>query len=94
MEKTMTTIAIILGMTLGAVAQQSGYFSNDENATGGGMFGRGFVPTEEYNNRNTLMPNLPNHLMEDDQDAPLGSGTALLLGMGAVYVIAKKRKEN
>lgn len=87
MKKTLTTLTLLFALTYGVSAQNTG------------LFQRGYVSAEEYydgyhTNRLSLMPNLPNHLMEDDQDAPLGSGTALLLGMGAVYVIAKKRKEN
>lgn len=38
----------------------------------------------------------PNHDSGDDFDAdpaPLGSGIAVLVGLGAAYAIAKKRKE-
>lgn len=37
----------------------------------------------------------PGHDWDDDFDAdgPLGSGIAVLVGLGAAYAIAKKRKE-
>lgn len=98
MKKLSLTIAIVLGMTLGAVAQQ-GMFSNENN--GGGLFQRGFVSSEEYYNRTDpmglVLPGLPIHLEEDDQDAPLtplGSGVVMLLGMGAAYLVGKRRKED
>ena len=39
-------------------------------------------------------PNLPSHGQSSNQDAPLGSGIAVLLGLGAAYMVAKKRKED
>ena len=87
MKKTLTTLTLLLALTLGASAQNAGLFHHD------------YVSIEEYyyddhNDGHGLTPGLPNHNMDGDQDAPLGSGVALLLGMGAAYVIAKKRKEN
>jgi len=94
MKKLTLTIAIVLGMTVGAMAQN------------GGLFERGYVSDEVYygaNNGssyfsllrdpNTLPINLPDHGGNDDVDAPLGGGIALLLGMGAAYAAAKRRKE-
>ena len=96
MKKLALSIAIVLGMALGATAQQSGYFSNNENTnTGGGLFGRGYVSTEYDSFRDDpLMPGLPTHLLEEDQDAPVGSGIAVLLGLGAAYLVGKRRKED
>ena len=38
-------------------------------------------------------PGVPGHGESDDGDAPLGSGIAMLLGLGAAYAVAKKRRE-
>ena len=38
-------------------------------------------------------PNLPGHGDQGDQNGPLGSGVAVLLGLGAAYLIGKKRNE-
>ena len=38
-------------------------------------------------------PNLPGHGATGEQNGPLGSGVAVLLGLGAAYLIGKKRKE-
>jgi LPXTG-motif cell wall-anchored protein len=38
--------------------------------------------------------NLPQHTQTTSQDAPLGSGIALLLGLGGAYLVAKRRKED
>ena len=97
MKKLTLTIAIVLGMTLGLSAQQQG----------GGLFERGYVSDEVYYNSGSyyddyfsnlrdglLGLNLPDHGETDNQDAPLGSGIAVLLGLGAAYAVAKKRKED
>ena len=91
MKKLTLTLAIILGMTLGAMAQLSG----------GGLFQRGYVSDEQYygagyfNDRTGggLLPVLPNHGETNNQNAPLGSGITLLLGLGGAYLVAKKRRE-
>ena len=36
---------------------------------------------------------LPPHGSDDNEPAPLGSGVAVLLGLGAAYAVAKKRNE-
>ena len=131
MKKLTLTFAIILGMSLGALAQNSSslfhssndgdsqsffeylqeLFTTEEDAEeafaidnqGGGMFGGGGLfrrgaTSEEYTpfggNRNGSFLNLPSvHGSNDDQDTPLGSGIAMLLGLGGAYLVAKKRKE-
>ena len=58
-----------------------------------GLFGlgKGF-----FNNRDgEIGLTLPNsHGEDDDQDGPLGSGIAVLMGLGAAYLVAKKRKND
>ena len=87
MKKTILTLTIILGMTLGTVAQQS---------NGGGLFGRGDVPQDQaanYRNGSGLI--LPGqHGLDGDQNSsPLGSGIAVLVSLGAAYLVGKKRRE-
>ena len=93
MKKTITTIAIVFGITMSALAQQYT----------GGLFQRGMVSDEVYygggygyddyyDYRGTGLF-LPIHGETDNQDAPLGSGITLLLGMGGTYLFAKRRKE-
>ena len=82
------TIAIVLGLGLTSFA--------DPN-NGGGLFQRG--QEANYSNGNTrdgAVPMLPNaHGLPGNQDAngPLGSGIAVMLGLGGAYLVAKKRKE-
>ena len=84
MKKTLTTIAILLGITLCATAQN-----------GGGIFERGYVSEEASNPRSgeSLLSLPGSHGSNTDTDAPLGGGIAVLLGFGAAYAFAKRRKE-
>ena len=95
MKKLALTIAIVLGLSIGAFAQ-------------GGLFQYGFVSDEEYygsaywaldqnnmrdGNTGLFAPGLPNHGLIDNQDAPLGGGVLLLIGFGAAYALKKKNEE-
>ena len=84
MKKTLTTIAILLGIALCATAQN-----------GGGLFQRGFTPDETTNTREGEgLISLPgSHGSDNDADAPLGNGIAVLLGLGAAYMVGKRRRE-
>ena len=88
MKKTIIAIAIILGLSLSGFAE------------GGGLFKRGELPNKQRFGRDVapiMMPN--NHGYYNDvnpengEEAPLGSGIAVLLGLGAAYLAAKKREE-
>lgn len=85
MKKLALTLAIVLGMTIGAMAQN------------GGLFGKGpsnGVDYEySYRENDGGLLNLPNqHGSSSDETAPLGSGALLLIGFGAAYAL-KKRNE-
>ena len=83
MKKLALTFAIVLGMTIGASAQ--------------GLFGLGASRGDDNNSVNREggpMINLPTtHGSNDDQGAPLGSGIAVLVGLGAAYAMSKKNKK-
>jgi hypothetical protein len=91
MKKISLTLAIVLGLGLTSLA----------DPTDGGMFQRGYVTTERdastiYGIREVRtpgQPKLPAHDQEGNQEAPLGSGIALLLGLGGAYLVGKKRRE-
>ncbi len=82
MKKLALTIAIVLGLGLATFA----------NPNEGGLFKRGNEPTRAEGNE-PLVPQLPNHGETGNQDSPIGTGIALLIGFGAAYVLDKKRKE-
>ena len=84
MKKLALTIAIVLAIGLGAYAQD------------GGLLNRGVTfDKEEKGGLRGGTPGLPggNHGDDDDWNAPLGSGAAMLIGFGAAYLIGKKRNE-
>ena len=88
MKKTLLTIAIVLGMTLGAVAQKQG----------GGLFGMGDQrQNDSYNYYNRdgggslILPE--SHGGTGDTEAvPLGGGALLLVGFGAAYALKRRQK--
>ena len=84
MKKTLTTIAILLGITLCATAQN-----------GGGIFERGYVSEEASNPRSgeSLLSLPGSHGSNTDTDAPLGGGIAVLLGFGAAYALKRRNKQ-
>jgi hypothetical protein len=91
MKKLALTIVVVLGLGLTT-------FANNE----GGLFQRGASePTYglygDRGMRDGGFPGLPGgggHGGTGNADAPLGSGMAVLLGLGAAYMVAKKRKED
>ena len=101
MKKLVLTIAIVLGMAFGASAQYFDYGKTSGPRQGGGLFGYGAVSDEYFygaggfnENTNPLLPLLPFHNLDEDQNAsPVGSGALLLIGMGAAYAAAKKKKK-
>ena len=101
MKKLIVTIAIVLGMGLTTFAQDMAFAQNEAFATGGGLMGRGgiesgnvFAPSLMLDLNGLITPGLPEHGLDANQNAPLGSGIALLLGLGGAYLVAKKRKED
>ena len=91
MKKLVLTIAIVLGMTIGASAQ---YFSDNGQSNGGGLFGYG-ATRDADNGDGVSAPLLPGHGLNTNQDAetPLGSGALLLIGFGAAYALSKRSKK-
>jgi len=88
MKKLSLILAIVLGMGAMAFAQDISAETYEE----AGLFGKGniiFRSTDE-------VPMIDfDHGEEDDQnaDAPLGSGIAVLLGLGGAYLTLKKKEE-
>ncbi len=84
------TIAIILGLSLTTFAQGGSMFHRENSGDNGSAIyeGKGGMFRE------TLTPGLPTHGLDTNQDAPLGSGIALLTALGAAYLVGKRRKED
>ena len=86
MKKLIITTAIILGLGLTTFANP------------GGLFQRG-TTDEEYTGSSSYFrdggsPMLPSHGATTNQNAPLGTGIAVLTALGAAYLVGKKRKED
>ena len=87
MKKLALTIAVVIGLSLTTFANNDGgLFQRGASATTYGLYGdRTLLPAA---------PGLPTEYgLTGNQDAPLGSGIAVLLGLGAAYMVTKKRKE-
>lgn len=84
MKKTIITLTILFGMSIGLSAQ-------------GGMFGYGEIRSSSSyeDNREQSFLHLPSSHGGTGDDsgtgAPLGSGIAVLVGLGAAYALTKKR---
>ena len=93
MKKLALTFAIVLGLGLTSFAgPNDGLFSRGGNAERGGNGSSYF----NGGNRDgeVATPGLPAHGQNDNQDAPLGSGIAVLTALGAAYLVGKRRKED
>lgn len=86
MKKLALTLAIVLTMGLGAMAQDGGLLNRgvsfDKNERNSGLRGD-----------NISLPNFGETTDQPASPSPLGSGVAVLLGLGAAYLIGKKRNE-
>ena len=93
MKKLALTIALLLGITMTTFAD-GGLFKRGYNAQNGSSGYNYFgAKTEGDNAGGMAMPMLPNHGESGNQPAPVGSGIAMLVGLGAAYMVAKKRRE-
>ena len=94
MKKLALTIAIVLGLSVTTFADGGGLFNRADNAKNGASGYTYFSGNRETVDPSVITPALPAHNQEGNQDAPLGSGIAVLMGLGAAYMVAKKRKED
>ena len=96
MKKLVLTAAIILGFVMGSFAQ------NQQN--NGGLFNRGATNNKGTRDGGTFSLCLPGHNFttnwnggsqgHDDDLLPLGNGALLLIGFGAAYAMAKRKKKD
>jgi hypothetical protein len=94
MKKLTLTLTLILGLTMTTFAD-GGLFNRGNNAKYGQASGYTYFNAKEPGERVGLLntPGLPNHGENGNQPAPLGSGIAVLMGLGAAYLVGKKRRE-
>ena len=96
MKKIALTLAIFLGMSVGALAQ-GGMFQygfSQQGFTGPTWFAVGQNTwANTWNRDGGFNPTLPNHGEDTNQAAPLGSGALLLVGFGAAYALKKRNKK-
>ena len=87
MKKLLLTAAILLGLATTTFADPNG----------GGLFKRGETPENSKATRfeDGDSPLAPGHGLSGNQnaEAPVGTGIVVLLGLGAAYLIGKKRNE-
>ena len=93
MKKTIITLSLILGITMTTFAD-GGLFNRGNNSKYGQNSGYiYFNANDGLRDDPTAMPMLPPHGSENNNPAPLGSGIAVLMGLGAAYLVGKKRRE-
>ena len=89
MKKLTITLTVILGLSMTTFAQGSMFHRENSRDNGNAVY-------ESKGNlfrTDPLTPGLPIHGQTSNQDAPLGSGIALLTALGAAYLVGKKRRE-
>ena len=92
MKKTIITLTLILGITMTTFAD-GGLFNRGNNAKYGQNSGYTYFNAKDAVRQDVAMPLLPPHGSDDNEPAPLGSGIAVLVGLGAAYLVGKKRRE-
>ena len=83
MKKLILTFAIILAVGIGSASAQRSLLGKSD--------------AEKAGNRDITTPKIvAQHEQNTNGEAstPLGSGVAVLLGLGAAYMVAKKRKKD
>ena len=90
MKKLIITTAIVLGLSMTTFAQ-GGLFHRGASAPDGERAEYGLMRVDAGSGEAT--PMLPNHNASGNQPAPLGSGLVILAGLGAAYLVGKKRRE-
>ena len=96
MKKLALTFAIVLGISLCSFGQQygGGMFRYGENPDPDQQEYFGYLQSDLFREGGLLNGlQLPSEFGDDEnQGAPLGSGLFILAGLGAAYLVAKKRK--
>ena len=98
MKKLTLTLAIVLGLAMTSIAQEYTFFGGEMYEERGGLFNRGeelFEYDEDFLRNGYNGPVIGfDHGEQDDQNGPLGSGIAVLMGLGAAYTLKKRREKD
>ena len=81
MKKIILAIALVMALSLGANAQRDGFFNDWDDYSNG------------LDRTGVDMPALPTHGLDQNQNAPLGSGLLVLTALGAGYAIARRKRD-
>ncbi|MBO6027074.1 MAG: hypothetical protein J6P73_07495 [Bacteroidales bacterium] len=103
MKKILLASTIILGISFYSYAQNGGLFGygqiDKEEESYDIAWYSFYQNQDEVDNSlfgflkgSSLLPNLPNHDQNDNQNAPLGDGIVLLISLGTAYVLKKRKK--
>lgn len=99
MKRIIIILTCVLGVSATAYPQ---YFETNRSTNDRGLFNQWFVSDENYYGAfggtawspyDPLTPNLPGHGQTDNQAAPLGGGTLLLVSLGAAYALKSRRRK-
>ena len=94
MKKLIMTTAIVLGLAMTTFAQGGSMFHRENSGDNGNAVYQDRSYFSKAGNGSLLStPGLPGHGENTNQNAPIGSGIALLTALGAAYLVGKKRRE-
>ena len=86
MKRIAITLIIVLGIAMGASAQNRGLFGM------GPEHGESYGSYDRTSNGGLMLPT--SHGTNTDQEgAPLGSGALLFIGFGAAYAMKKRKQQ-
>ena len=94
MKKLTITLALVLGLAMTTFAQGGSMFHRENSGdNGNAVYQDRSYFSKDGNGSLLSTPGLPGHGENTNQNAPLGSGIALLTALGATYLVGKKRRE-
>ena len=94
MKKVVLTLAIVLTMGLNAIAQYDEDKFGIQPWFGSSLLGRDGETATRDGEPLLVLPTEHGGNGDEPSTTPVGSGIAVLVGLGAAYLVGKKRKEN
>lgn len=97
MKKIALIIAVIFGISLSFYAQvggglfKYGQVSEEDYYYGSVWYALNQTNIINNNFEDPLLPNLPGHGLDHNEDAPLNGGVILLIGFGAAYALRNRK---